>query len=435
MNFPAFFCTMTFGATATLSAYPGWFGNFKYVADETYVQISDYNDLANGPAVIPSEIDGKPVTEIGTLAFAGCSGLTSVTIPPSVTMIGNEVFLECTGLTSIAIPSSVTEINYRTFYGCTSLTSVAIPPSVSYIGDEAFSGCTGLTSVTIPNGVTTIEGFAFYDCRNLKNISLPSSINAIRKGAFLRCKSLAKLPLPENVKIIDRYVFSGCDSLSDINIPNGITIIQDEAFQFCSKLRNVTIPSGVTRIGHRAFDECPNLAKFTLLGDAPIFGPDSTSVDDPYWVFVGFPKHLQIWFDEAKAGFTDTNKWGGYDLFPLGPQIGVNLNGVSMVEEEKIRLIAFKGEKTRSQKFTVLNNGSQRLKSLHVRARGPDSRFFIITQPQRTFLNPGEKTSFKVTFSPGTKVKVIRKSTISIRSNDAGNNPFTFQIIGKSIGS
>ena len=57
---------------------------------------------------------------------------------------------------SYTIPNSVTSIGSYAFSGCRGLTSVTIPNSVTSIGIAAFSGCTGLTSVTIPNSVTSI---------------------------------------------------------------------------------------------------------------------------------------------------------------------------------------------------------------------------------------------------------------------------------------
>ena len=41
------------------------------------------------------------MTSIGSSAFEGCSGLTSITIPNSVTSIGNSAFRDCTGLMEV----------------------------------------------------------------------------------------------------------------------------------------------------------------------------------------------------------------------------------------------------------------------------------------------------------------------------------------------
>ena len=44
---------------------------------------------------------GNSVTYIGASAFAGCWGLTDITIPNSVTSIGEEAFSGCWGLTDV----------------------------------------------------------------------------------------------------------------------------------------------------------------------------------------------------------------------------------------------------------------------------------------------------------------------------------------------
>ena len=58
----------------------------------------------SGDLVIPSKLGGKTVTVIGSGAFGGCSGLTSVTIPNTVTNIGEGAFYGCSGLTRITLP-------------------------------------------------------------------------------------------------------------------------------------------------------------------------------------------------------------------------------------------------------------------------------------------------------------------------------------------
>jgi GH24 family phage-related lysozyme (muramidase) len=77
-----------------------------------------YPEGRKGDYVIPAG-----VTVIGDGAFAGCTGLTSVTTQNGVTSIGSYAFFKCAGLTSVSIPESVTGISIGDFEGCTSLTA------------------------------------------------------------------------------------------------------------------------------------------------------------------------------------------------------------------------------------------------------------------------------------------------------------------------
>ena len=97
----------------------------------------------------------------------------AVTIPASVTYsgqtysapsIGDNAFAGCSGLTSVSIGNFVTSIGESAFYSCNSLTSVSIGNSVTTIGKWAFCSCWRLTSVVIPNSVTSIGNMAFNDC-------------------------------------------------------------------------------------------------------------------------------------------------------------------------------------------------------------------------------------------------------------------------------
>ncbi|MBQ7661129.1 MAG: leucine-rich repeat domain-containing protein [Clostridia bacterium] len=214
------------------------YGDLTYTVQDGEVTITDCNTSATGALVIPEKINGYPVTSIGSIAFQGCSRLTSIEIPSGVTSIGSYAFSECRSLTSIEIPSSVKSIGSNAFYKCSGLqntvgnliyiqttdnpyfylqgttstsitsceinancklignrafedcsrlTTITIPSSVTSIGDWAFSGCSGLTSIEIPSSVTIIGGHAFYDCSGLTTITIPSSVKSIGEGAFCNC--------------------------------------------------------------------------------------------------------------------------------------------------------------------------------------------------------------------------------------------------------
>jgi hypothetical protein len=91
---------------------------FTYTTNNGTITITGYAGT-NNDVVIPSTIDGLPVTSIGTNAFLNAYyTVTSVTIPDSVTSIGDGAFADCSSLTSITIPNSVTSIGNYAFYSC-----------------------------------------------------------------------------------------------------------------------------------------------------------------------------------------------------------------------------------------------------------------------------------------------------------------------------
>ena len=77
-----------------------------------------------------------------------------------------------TTITSVifANDNSVTGINAYAFAGCTGLTSITIPNSVTVFYAEAFAGCTNITSINIPNSVTLIDTFVFGNCSSLATV-------------------------------------------------------------------------------------------------------------------------------------------------------------------------------------------------------------------------------------------------------------------------
>jgi hypothetical protein len=99
-----------------LLALPGAVqAQYTFTTNNGTITITGYTG-DGGDINIPSSINGRAVTRIGTNAFYYCTDLTSVTIPNSVTNISDNAFSSCVFLTSITIPNSVTSIGSDAFY-------------------------------------------------------------------------------------------------------------------------------------------------------------------------------------------------------------------------------------------------------------------------------------------------------------------------------
>ena len=96
---------------------------FDYINYNDEVIILGYNGNPT-EVIIPSEIEGKPVTWIGACTFKNCNSLTSVIISSGVTGIGIKAFYGCTNLKSVTIPESVKSIENGAFDGCNSLEDI-----------------------------------------------------------------------------------------------------------------------------------------------------------------------------------------------------------------------------------------------------------------------------------------------------------------------
>lgn len=202
------------------------------------ITITDYtgNDTE---LVIPSVIEGLPVTCIGENAFNKCSSLTCVTLPDSVTSIESFAFSGCEGLVIAEIGDRVTSIGEGAFSGCSSLESFVFPDSVTSINRSMFSACSSLTSVTIPDGVISIGQMAFYNCTSLKEITIPTSVIGIASYAFKNCRSLQSITIPDGVTSVDYWAFDDCISLKALTMHNGVTMVALGAFRNCSALEHI----------------------------------------------------------------------------------------------------------------------------------------------------------------------------------------------------
>ena len=203
------------------------------------LDLSDAKIVEGGiPYVTASGITDQYTSndKLGGLAFRGCSGLISLTIPSSVTSIGYSAFEGCSGLTSLSIPSSVTSIGSGAFEGCSGLTSLTIPSSVTSIGSGAFEDCTGLPNLyyIIDDEIETylskghpyigVEcGIEYYlNDKKITSVVIPSTITELGKYAFQNCRDLTSVYVSWSVPNSASSAFSGVDiSKITLYVPQG----------------------------------------------------------------------------------------------------------------------------------------------------------------------------------------------------------------------
>ncbi|MBE6861669.1 MAG: leucine-rich repeat domain-containing protein [Ruminococcus sp.] len=140
--------------------------DFMYEIIDGEAVITEYTGSSD-EVEVPAEIEGAPVTKIGTYAFEAEYDITSVTLPESITLIAEGAFMDCSSLESINIPEAVGGIDRGAFVACTSLAEITIPANVQYIREEAFTACEAMTSLTINNPDIAYENWGLEELPEL----------------------------------------------------------------------------------------------------------------------------------------------------------------------------------------------------------------------------------------------------------------------------
>lgn len=262
-------------------------GEMSYIVGDSGVTVTKYTQAPTG-VIIPGEIDGKKVVEIGKNAFND-PNITVAVLPDSVISVKEKAFSYAKAVYSdaaddvnYASDSFVTGVglsgeftNDGSVYfldgnfqyeenenGDIIITGFSQSPitvewpeelsSATGIGSYAFMNASLISFLEIPSTLSNIGDHAFYNCSGLRGINISgtdyiygtadlSMVTSLGDWAFGGCELLSDVKLSDSLPTIGSGVFSRCYELAEVNVPASVDLIGDYAFNRCSNLQNINV--------------------------------------------------------------------------------------------------------------------------------------------------------------------------------------------------
>ena len=179
---------------------------FTYTELNGEINITKYDPSGGKNVVIPTYINGLPVTQLSNAAFY-TMGLNSVILPDYLTKVGD-----------------------------------AINGYPGYIGEGVFEG-NNLTDIKFPSGLTYIGKDAF-SINKIVIIDLPDSVQTIKNNAFFGNK-ITYLRLPKDLTVIEANTFTNNPTLKTVDFPNSLISVGAKAFKGAG-LISISLPNATT---------------------------------------------------------------------------------------------------------------------------------------------------------------------------------------------
>ena len=257
----------------------------------------------NGPGghvVIP-----EGVTQIDRSVFQGNQTITTVVVPEGVIYIGEDAF-SYSSLQHIDLPDSLYSIASSAFAFCTQLTEIYLPPFLGDIGDCVFNGTVIYCNANSNTADTlTGYGYSFIPLSGEEPTPTPVPEFVISEYGELTAYNGpgGHVVIPEGVKYINPYVFQNNQAITTVVVPEGVQNIEWQAFAG-SSLQSIELPTTLCGIDSYAFEECSQLAEIYL---------------PPCIEYLGecvFPSHTVIYCD-LESNTINILEMGGYSFIPL----------------------------------------------------------------------------------------------------------------------
>ncbi len=333
-----------------LTLYAGWEridpaildSGFTYREENGEAIVTGYRGYLMRP-VLPTIINGLPVTGIDEFAFYGNKTLDALVIPEGVRSIGRYAFA-VSAISSLSIPASVTAIGEYAMMNCAALGELSLSGGVPELPRGMLQGCTGLLSLTIPEGVTGLGENFLSDCMFLLELSLPESLLSVGKRAFANCSSLTTIQIPSGVWMLGPDAFNGCSALQTIEadaasphflsvdgvlydksggillrypsgktaasftVPASVWMIGEAAFRD-SRLESVMLPAGLLDLGVDAFFDSRKLTNIVWPDGISLYSiPDGAFRYCTALTSITIPESVQSVGQDAFSGCLKLNE-------------------------------------------------------------------------------------------------------------------------------
>jgi hypothetical protein len=193
---------------------------------------------------------------IGANAFRS-SGITSITIPPSVIDISANAFRNTFYLNSLDIPINLKIIPHGFLYN-SRIKYITGGESIEYIDNFAFAHTSKLEKFNVgSNSLLEIGKYAFFNS-DISFVQLPNTVRTVQDGSFYSCNKLETFIVPRDLLNINKDTLKNCLNLKTVSFHSSSVLyqIKDSAFYNDISLNNITFPNSLHTINKKAFAYC-----------------------------------------------------------------------------------------------------------------------------------------------------------------------------------
>lgn len=279
------------------SAENASYGDYTYTQSNGEITITKYTG-ATEIVEIPAQIDGMPVTAIGSRAFRNCNSIIKLTIPQGIINIAREAFGNCINLEELYYNCTLEKLGSDIFKGCAKLRTVYLgaetaslgvyddgtsfgPALETFVVDEKNQKLTAVDGILywiqqdgtyalalypvakdqesfqIPNNTSKLSDRSLCGNPYLKQIVINGEKLTIEKEAMCNLSALEKITFSGEIEALESNIITNCNNLQEIyvetNLPSpkyGISFLDG-----CDNLSYIRIGKNVNEFPVRDFDD------------------------------------------------------------------------------------------------------------------------------------------------------------------------------------